>query len=74
MSDNIDPVVEDKIDAILHDALKKSRDNGVAMVLELFEVYAEQGLCADCVLREVKQFLATTSYTAPEPIEGRVRH
>ena len=63
--------MSDEFDTIIYDALKRSRDSGATMVVELFEAFVESGMCADCCLREVKKFLATTSYTSPEQPEAR---
>ena len=57
---------DEEFDAIIHRALKEARDAGASMMVELFEVFVEEGMCADCCLREAKRVLASTSYKPPE--------
>jgi len=64
----------DPFEKIMRDGMRQARDNGAALVIELFEVYAEQGMCADCCLREVKKFLAKTSFAPTLPPKDLVTH
>jgi hypothetical protein len=66
--------MNDELEKIMRDGMRQARDNGAALVIELFEVYAEQGMCADCCLREVKRFLGETSYKPSPAITGQVKH